>query len=43
MAVAMNNPSGDNFTGALDDLRIWRVVRTPEESCAAAGESCTAP
>jgi biopolymer transport protein ExbB len=43
MAVAMNSPSGDNFTGALDDIRVWRVARTPGEICAAAGASCAAP
>ena len=40
-AVAMNSPSGDNYSGMLDNLRIWRVVRSPEEICVAAGPACT--
>jgi hypothetical protein len=35
--LAKNNPSGDALTGAIDELRIWRVARTEAEICAAAG------
>lgn len=37
--IASNSPSGDPFTGRIDELRIWSRVRTPGEICAAAG--CT--
>jgi hypothetical protein len=40
-AIGMNSPWGDNFIGKLDDLRVWRVVRTPEEICASASPACT--
>lgn len=40
-ALAMNNPSGDNFSGLLDDVRIWRVIRSASDICAAAGAACS--
>lgn len=43
LTVGMNNPSGDNFVGAVDSVRVWRVARAPEDLCAAAGENCPDP
>jgi hypothetical protein len=37
MGLGQNVPSGDHLHGAIDNLRIWRVARTPEQICAAAG------
>jgi hypothetical protein len=37
MGLGQNVPDGDHLRGAIDDLRIWRVARTPEQICAAAG------
>jgi hypothetical protein len=31
IALGSNNPAGDPFEGALDELRLWRVVRADEE------------
>jgi hypothetical protein len=36
IAFGLNSPSGDNFEGLLDNLRIWRTPRTPLQICAAA-------
>ena len=38
--VGMNSPSGDLFDGAIDDLRIWRIARSPADICAAAAPAC---
>jgi hypothetical protein len=37
LAIGMNSPSGDNFDGMIDSLRIYRVARTPTQICRAAG------
>ncbi len=39
LSIAGNNPSGDPFTGAIDDLRLWSRVRSAPEICQDAG-SC---
>jgi hypothetical protein len=39
MTIGSNSPSGDSFVGVLDQLRIYRVARTPAQICAAAGAS----
>jgi hypothetical protein len=42
VTVGQNNPSGDNYDGLIDNVRIWRLRRTPSELCAAA-MSCSSP
>ena len=42
MAIGMNDPSGDNFVGDLDDLRIWRRPLTAAEVCASYKSTTTA-
>ena len=37
LAIGSNSPSGDNFAGLIDDLRIWRIARTAAQICAASG------
>jgi hypothetical protein len=32
-SVGRDNPLGSNFDGLLDNVRVWRTVRTPEEIC----------
>ena len=39
MGLGQNSPDGDNFDGAIDQVRIWRARRTEAQICAAAG-SC---
>ena len=39
-ALGMNSPSGDNYTGAIDDVRIWAIARTEQDLCAAAAPNC---
>jgi hypothetical protein len=39
LAIGMNSPSGDNFDGAIDSLRIFNIARTAKEICTAAGKS----
>jgi hypothetical protein len=42
MRLGENSPSGDVLDGALDDVRIFSVARTPAQVCGAAGRtSCT--
>jgi hypothetical protein len=36
LTVGFNNPSGENFDGLLDNVRLWRRVRTSAELSAAA-------
>jgi hypothetical protein len=36
LTVGLNNPSGENFEGLLDNVRVWRTVRTPDELCRSA-------
>ena len=43
LAVGMNSPSGDNFVGAIDNVRVWEIIRSSEEICAAADANCAAP
>jgi hypothetical protein len=43
MRLGANSPSGDVLAGALDDVRIYSVARTPAEICAAAGRTRCAP
>ncbi len=43
MRLGMNSPSGDVLDGAIDDVRMWRVARTPEQICAAAGRTVCTP
>jgi hypothetical protein len=42
MSLAADNPSTNNqrLAGMLDQVRIWKVARTPSQICAAAGEDC---
>jgi len=37
MAIGGNSPSGDSFDGLIDEVRIWRLARTPTEICMTAG------
>ncbi len=39
VALGMNSPSGDQLEGAIDDVRVWKRVRTAKEICEAA-ETC---
>jgi len=39
LSIGGNNPSGDPFTGAIDNVRIWNRARSASEICAVAG-SC---
>ena len=43
LAIGMNSPSGDNFVGDLDDMRIWRRALTPTEVCASSGSPPKCP
>jgi hypothetical protein len=36
LAVGSNSPSGDNFVGLIDNVRLWSTVRTPGQVCQAA-------
>lgn len=38
--LGSNCPSGDPFTGRLDDVRIWNVGLTRAQICAGAGLAC---
>ena len=29
LVLGMNNPSGDNFVGALDDVQVWGSIVGP--------------
>jgi len=35
-AIGMNAPSGDNFDGLIDELRVWKTARSTAEIAAAA-------
>lgn len=37
LAIGMNSPSGDNFDGAIDNVRIYKIARTAAQICRAAG------
>ena len=37
LSIGHNNPSGDEFDGALDGLRIWRVARNASDLCTLPG------
>ena len=37
LAVGSNSPNSDNFTGLVDDVRIYSVARTAVEVCADSG------
>jgi biopolymer transport protein ExbB len=37
LSIAGNSPSGEPFVGRVDSLRVWRVARTQEQICEAAG------
>jgi len=37
LTLGMNSPSGDQFDGALDSIRIYRVARAATQICRAAG------
>ncbi len=37
MAIGHNAPTGDNFVGAIDGLRIWSSARSASEICLASG------
>lgn len=39
-SVGMDSPGGDNFDGDVDQVRIWRIIRSPDEICAAAAPAC---
>jgi prepilin-type processing-associated H-X9-DG protein len=39
LSIAGDNPTGDPFTGELDELRIWSGARSTQDICASAG-SC---
>jgi hypothetical protein len=38
--IGANSPSGDNFLGLIDSMRIWNVGRTRAQLCAGAGLIC---
>jgi hypothetical protein len=40
LRLGMNSPSGDNFTGLIDGLRIWRVARSAAELCTRTTGDC---
>lgn len=42
-SIAGNNPFGDPFTGALDELRIWAIALPADDVCAAAGRETCSP
>jgi hypothetical protein len=35
-SIGRDNPEGGDYDGLLDNVRIWRIVRTPQQICAAA-------
>jgi hypothetical protein len=35
-SVGHDNPLGSDYDGLLDNVRIWRIVRTPQQICGAA-------
>jgi hypothetical protein len=35
--IGGNSPSGDSLVGTIDQLRVWREARTPQQVCAASG------
>jgi hypothetical protein len=35
-AVGMNDPSGDNFDGLIDEVRVWKAARTAAQIAASA-------
>jgi hypothetical protein len=35
-AVGMNDPSGDNFDGLIDEVRVWKAARTSAQIAASA-------
>jgi hypothetical protein len=35
--IGGNSPSGDPLVGTIDQLRVWREARTPQQVCAASG------
>ena len=37
LTVGMNSPSGDNFVGKLDEVKVWRRALTAAELCDEAG------
>lgn len=39
LAIGMNSPSGDNFDGAIDSVRIFKIARSAKQICEAAGKS----
>jgi hypothetical protein len=41
-SVGQDNPLGSHYDGLLDNVRIWRSIRTPAEICAA-GLDCRRP
>jgi hypothetical protein len=36
LSIGLNNPSGENFDGLLDNFRLWRTLRSAAQICAAA-------
>jgi hypothetical protein len=34
IAIGGNSPSGDPLLGDVDELRIWKIARTPAQICA---------
>jgi hypothetical protein len=34
VTIGQNNPGGDNYDGLIDNVRVWRLRRTPAEICA---------
>jgi hypothetical protein len=36
LTVGLNNPSGEHFEGLLDNVRLWRRVRSAADLCASA-------